>query len=52
MTTDQDIETVIPDLSAIPVDKIPSGALASAIKTYRERMKSEGVPLSSFQARI
>ena len=49
------IETVIPDLRDIPVDRLDEFAgsvLAHAIDEYRQRMKANGVPLSSFQARI
>ena len=49
------IETAIPDLSGITVDKLAElggSALADAIALYRERLKENGVPLSSFQARI
>lgn len=54
MAPDQpgDLETAIPDLRDIPVDRIPSGALRDAIAAYRERLKASGMPLSSFQARI
>jgi hypothetical protein len=49
------IPTVIPDLDGIPVDRLAEeggSALDHAIRTYRERLKANGVPLSSFQARI
>ena len=49
------IETVIPDLRDIPVDRLAelgSSALAHSIALYRERLRENGVPLSSFQARI
>ena len=52
---EKDIETVIPDLSDIPVDRLAelgSSALAHSIALYRERLRENGVPLSSFQARI
>ena len=50
-----DIETVIPDLRDIPVNRLAelgSSALAHSIALYRERLRENGVPLSSFQARI
>ena len=49
------IPTLIPDLRGIPADRLAefgSTALAHSIALYRERLKTEGVPLSSFQARI
>jgi len=52
---EKNIETVIPDLRDLPVDhlaELGSSALANAIACYRERLKENGIPLSSFQARI
>ena len=52
---ENDIETVIPDLGDIPVNRLAelgSSALAHSIALYRERLRENGVPLSSFQARI
>jgi FXSXX-COOH protein len=52
---EKNIETVIPDLRDLPVDRLAelgSSALANAIARYRERLKENGIPLSSFQARI
>jgi hypothetical protein len=52
---EKDIDTVIPDLRDIPVDRLAelgSSALAHSIALYRERLRENGVPLSSFQARI
>ena len=49
------ITTDIPDLREIPADRLAElggSALADAIRTYRERLKENGIPLSSFQARI
>lgn len=49
------LQSAIPDLRAIPVDRLAvlgSSALADAIRTYRERLRENGIPLSSFQARI
>ena len=51
----QELQTVIPDLRNIPLDRlaeIDSAALAHSIIIYRERLKENGVPLSSFNARI
>lgn len=52
---EKDIETVIPDLRNIPLNRlteIGSSALAHSIALYRERLRENGIPLSSFQARI
>jgi len=52
---EKDIETVIPDLGDIPVNRLAelgSSALAHSIALYRERLRENGIPLSSFQARI
>lgn len=49
---EQAIPTLIPDLRNLRADEIKSGALDASIALYRERLKTEGVPLSSFQARI
>jgi hypothetical protein len=54
-TPEKEIETVIPDLGDIPVNRLAelgSSALAHSIALYRERLRENGVPLSSFQARI
>ena len=54
-TPEKDIDTVIPDSRDIPVDRLAelgSSALAHSIALYRERLRENGVPLSSFQARI
>jgi len=51
----QDLKTLIPDLLNIPLDRLAevgSSALAHSIALYRERLKENGIPLSSFQARI
>jgi hypothetical protein len=48
-------DTAIPDLTSIPLDRLDElggTPLARAIALYRERLKAEGVPLSSFNARI
>lgn len=46
------LETIIPDLRDIPLDQLDGAPLAHAIALYRERLKTNGVPLSSFNARI
>jgi hypothetical protein len=48
-------QTQIPDLRNIPVNRLTelgSSALAHSIALYRERLRENGLPLSSFQARI
>lgn len=50
-----DLKTMVPDLTATPLDKLAEDGttvLADAIRTYRDRLKANGVPLSSFNARI
>jgi len=52
---EQNIITIIPDLRDIPLDRLAelgSSTLAHSIALYRERLKENGVPLSSFNARI
>jgi hypothetical protein len=52
---DKAINTVIPDLQDIPLDRLAelgASPLAHSIALYRERLKENGVPLSSFNARI
>jgi hypothetical protein len=47
--------TTIPDLRDIPLDRLAAlggTPLAHAIALYRERLKKDSVPLSSFNARI
>jgi len=51
----QDQQTQIPDLRNIPVDRLTelgSSVLAHSIALYRERLRENGIPLSSFQAKI
>lgn len=51
----QDIRTVIPDLRDTSLDQLAElgqTPLAHSIALYRERLKANGVPLSSFNARI
>ncbi len=55
ISQDKDIETTIPDLRDIPVSRLAelgSSALAHSVALYRERLRENGIPLSSFQARI
>jgi hypothetical protein len=52
---EKDLQTVIPDLRDLPVDRLAelgSSALAQSIALYRQRLRENGIPLSSFQARI
>jgi hypothetical protein len=52
---EKDIETIIPDLRDFNLDHLAdldSSALAHSIALYRERLRDNGIPLSSFQARI
>jgi hypothetical protein len=53
--TTQDLKTAIPDLTDISLDQLAEDGdtpLAHSIALYRERLKKNGVPLSSFNARI
>lgn len=50
---DEDLNTTIPDLSDIPLDKlreIGGSPLAQSVALYRKRLREHGMPLSSFQA--
>jgi hypothetical protein len=52
---EKEIETVIPDVCDLPVNRLAelgSSALAHSIALYRKRLRENGIPLSSFQARI
>lgn len=52
---EKDIETAIPNLGDLPVSRLAelgSSALAHSIALYRQRLRENGIPLSSFQARI
>jgi hypothetical protein len=52
---EKSIETVIPDLRNYLLDhlaELDSSVLAHSIALYRERLKENGIPLSSFNARI
>jgi hypothetical protein len=54
-TPSQDMKTVIPDLRDVTLDQLEelgSTPLAHAVALYRERLMKNGVPLSSFNARI
>jgi hypothetical protein len=49
------IVTTVPDLTDFPLDwlaELDTSPLAHSIGLYRERLKENGVPLSSFNARI
>jgi hypothetical protein len=51
----KDVETIIPDLRDFNLDRLAdlgSSALAHSIALYKERLRDNGMPLSSFQARI
>jgi hypothetical protein len=51
----QTVKTVIPDLRDLPLDQLAElggTPLAHSIALYRERLKENGIPLSSFYARI
>jgi hypothetical protein len=52
---EQAITAAIPDLRNIPLDRLAdlgASSLADSIALYRERLKENGLPLSSFNARI
>jgi len=52
---EQELTSVLPDLRDIPLDRLArlgDSALARSIALYRERLRENGVPLSSFNARI
>jgi hypothetical protein len=51
----KDIKTAVPDLRDVSLDRLAGlggTPLAHAVALYRERLKKDGVPLSSFNARI
>jgi hypothetical protein len=51
----KDIATMIPDLRDTSLDDLAeqgTTVLAHSVALYRERLKKNGVPLSSFNARI
>ena len=52
---EKDMATAIPDLGNISLNRLAelgSSALAHSLALYRERLKENSIPLSSFQARI
>ena len=52
---EKNIETVIPDLRDIPIDRMAelgSSPLAHSIALYMKRLGENAVPLSSFNAKI
>jgi hypothetical protein len=52
---EQELKSVLPDLRDFPLDRLAElgdSALAHSIALYRERLKENGIPLSSFNARI
>ena len=51
-TEGSDLTTAIPDLRDIPLDRLGETPLAQSIRLYRQRLRENGVPLSSFNARI
>lgn len=54
-TLKQDLETAIPDLRDLPLDRLAElggSALAHSIALYRQRLDETGVPLSSFNSMI
>ena len=54
-TPPQNMKTAILDLKNIPLDQLEelgASPLAHAVALYRERLKNNGVPLSSFNARV
>jgi hypothetical protein len=55
VSADKKIVTAVPDLRDFPLDRLAElggTPLAHAIALYRERLEEDGVPLSSFNARI
>jgi hypothetical protein len=55
MADAQNIKTAVPDLRDVALDDLAEQGqtvLAHAVATYRERLRKNGVPLSSFNARI
>lgn len=52
---EQELKSVIADLRDLPLDRLAElgdSALSHSIVLYRKRLKENGVPLSSFNARI
>ncbi len=55
ISQEKDIVTIIPDLRNIPLDRLAelgTSTLVESIMLFRQRVKENGVPLSSFNARI
>ena len=52
MTAPSPQQTLLPDLRAIPLDKLAHTPLGAAIALYRKRMSEASVPLSSFNSAI
>jgi hypothetical protein len=55
ISQEKKIVTAVPDLTDFPLDQLTeldASPLAHSIALYRERLKENGVPLSSFNARI
>lgn len=53
--SDKELGSVIPDLRDLPLERLTEVAdsvLAHSIALYRQRLKENAVPLSSFTARI
>ena len=51
----KELESVIPDLRDLPLERLTElgdSVLAHSIALYRQRLKDNAVPLSSFSARI
>jgi len=51
----QDLRSTIPDLRNLPLDRIAElgdSVLAQSIALYQQRLKDNGVPLSSFNSGI
>jgi FXSXX-COOH protein len=51
----QELRSTIPDLRDLPLDRLAElgdSVLAHSIALYRQRLKDNGVPLSSFNSRI
>ena len=51
----QNVKATIPDLRDLPLDQLTElggTPLVHSLALYRERLKENGVPLSSFNARI
>ena len=51
----QELRSVIPDLRDLPLDRLAElgdSVLAHSIALYRQRLKDNGVPLSSFNSKI